>query len=79
MSFAITIVLKILGALFGPVISRIRWFKKESPVAKGYKKADEAEAKQAESEEQLANMKREKELEDDMKKPDDEYWQGGKF
>lgn len=75
----VSIILKILGMIFGPLISRIPWFKKESEVAKGYKKADEAEAKQAESEEELANMKREKELEDDMKKDDKDFWKGGKF
>lgn len=73
----VSIILRILGAIFSPILSRIPWFSKKSPAAKGYQKADEAEAKQAQTEEQLADMKRQKEHEENMKKSDDDFWQGG--
>jgi len=74
-----SIILKIIGMIFGPIIGKIPWFKKKSQVKEAHEKADKAEAKQAEAEEELANMKREEAIEDDMEKPDDEFWQGGKL
>lgn len=73
----ISIILRILGAIFGLLIRKIPFFKKRSPTAKAYEKADEAEANQARAEEELADMKREKEHEENMKKSDDDFWQGG--
>jgi len=79
MNVVIAIILKILGAIFGPVIARIPWFKKKSQVRTAYEEADQAREGQAQSEEQVADLESEREHEENMEKPDDEFWQGGKF
>lgn len=75
MSFVIDIILKILGLIIG----KIPYFKKKSAVKTAYEEADKIKQAQAEAQEQVASMERDKEHEENMSKSDDDFWEGGKW
>lgn len=76
---AITIILSILKIIFGPIISRISWFKRKSQTREAYEEADRAEEAQAQAEEQVADLESEREHQENMSMPDKDFWEGGKW